>query len=482
MMGPHSRPRGAARMFAGSAVVILLLASRADADFVSALQAYEAQDFATARAGFLELAELGDGASQFNLAAMALRGDGVPKDIGAAAGWLLAAEQNGYAPNPEVLVQLLKKLSVEQQDAADAIVARYGREALLATVLPTDGSDSCTGWEAASSQFMVKPTYPMNARRDARDGIVIVAFTVGIDGLAQDPQVIASEPSDVFDDEAINAILLSRYRPARFEGRPKERRHSFKMTFKIAKDEGVLWDLPAFKRVKSLADAGHPRAQYLIGLAAWLDPSLEIAHAKAREMILSSAQGGEPQAQYWTALFGGGDCDFGDKAWVWLEHSAKGGEPGAQLELASRLIHKSTVPADLERPRLLLDGVVDTRDGYVLKHAVALAAGVTGADFRDPRLAAKLAKRLESALRTLDPQREEALAAAAALNGDFFKAEKLQTRALSKASKLHWNTSLLEERLASYRAKRTWAGDLFVVPPATTLPAPEGEPATLDPS
>jgi hypothetical protein len=48
----------------------------AHADFASALANYRAGKFAAAHAEFLELAELGDGPSQFNLGAMSLHGQG----------------------------------------------------------------------------------------------------------------------------------------------------------------------------------------------------------------------------------------------------------------------------------------------------------------------------------------------------------------------------------------------------------------------
>jgi len=129
----------------------------------------------------------------------------------------------------------------------------------------------------------------------------------------------------------------------------------------------------------------------------------------------------------------------------------------------------------------LLEGVADTRDGYVLKHAVAIAAGVSGAEFRSPALSRKLAKRLDDTVETLDPQREEALAAASALAGDFGKAEKLQSRALNKATQLHWNAALIEERLATYRSRQAWSGDLFLIPGATLPPSPPQASPTPEP-
>src|SRR5215467_9532166 len=72
-----------------------MLCAVARADFSAALRDYNAGHYDQAQAQFLALAELGDCSSQFNLGAMALKGQGGPKDRGAGAGWLEAAASNG---------------------------------------------------------------------------------------------------------------------------------------------------------------------------------------------------------------------------------------------------------------------------------------------------------------------------------------------------------------------------------------------------
>src|ERR1700686_2328183 len=101
------------------------------ADFQTALGEYNAGPYDVAHAQVLALAELGDCSSQFNLGAMALKGQGGPKDAGSGVGWLQAAAGNGC----ERLVgnkvaHLPGKLSADESRAAAGIVARYGRDAL----------------------------------------------------------------------------------------------------------------------------------------------------------------------------------------------------------------------------------------------------------------------------------------------------------------------------------------------------------------
>ena len=78
------------------AVMLCMLGTAvAHADFIHALIDYKEGKFPEASAQFMELAALGDAGSQFNLGAMSLRGEGVPKNKGAGVGWLLASAENG---------------------------------------------------------------------------------------------------------------------------------------------------------------------------------------------------------------------------------------------------------------------------------------------------------------------------------------------------------------------------------------------------
>src|SRR5580704_17601528 len=109
-----------------------VLASQvAHADFRQGLKEYTSGNYETAHAEFLALAELGDGASQFNLGAMALQGQAGPKDVGVGVGWLLAAADNGYVNMPaEKLAAMKSKLTEAQQKTAQGILDHYGRAAL----------------------------------------------------------------------------------------------------------------------------------------------------------------------------------------------------------------------------------------------------------------------------------------------------------------------------------------------------------------
>jgi uncharacterized protein len=445
------------------------------ADLANAMSAYKTGDFAKAREQFQALAGLGEGRAQFNLGAMALRGEGMAKDEGVAAGWLRASVQNGYKGMEENRLQLLEAgLSSVGQEAAAQILARYGRDALLTSVLPVRGPLRCKRQVTPPrTQQMAQPTYPPLALRDRQDGIVILQFTVGIDGLARDPEVLAAAPVEKFDRYAIRAVLQSRFQPATLDGAPIEARMQVRHTFMI-RQGGDLWSVGAVQQAKESAAAGNPAAQYIVGLLGLLDPSLKIPQDQARDMVLASAQTGYPEAQYWVGIHVRNEsyCNDSNKMRPWIEQAAQGQLASAKISLARQFLSQPDAASHLDRVSSLLRDAAQAKDAYSVKHAIALLTVPPHEALRDPATALTAAKNLDDMDVDYDPQVDEVIAAAYAANGDFARATKHQERALDTAEDLHWNDSAMRERLAAYKSSQSWSGDLLALPPATG-PLPE---------
>lgn len=455
----------------------LIGAPPAQADFVDALKDYRAGRYESARAEFAALAELGDSASQHNLGAMTLNGEGGPKDAGTAVGWLMAASNNGdQRLTPGKLEELKKQLTPEQRQAADEIFKRYRRAGLEQTVLP-DPQPRChkrTPPKVATSVRHGSDLYPENGRQHWQNGFVIIQLTIGVDGVPRDPQVLMSEPSAEFSAAAIDVWMPSRWEPAAEDGLPVESRMSVKVAFSLG-GGGVLWNLPALKKIREAAQSGNPTAQYLIGLAATLDPSLAIKRDEANKLLLLAAQGGYPQAQYWIAnrFINSAECVPESKKMVWLRAAARAGDGAAELTLAQTLLEHEPTAEQIAEARSLLIQAAPSEDLYVMTHVAALLGASPLEAVRDPGTAKAVADRLKE-LRNApekDPQMYEAAAAAYAAHGDFRLASSQEERAIRKAAGLGWNTQPMEERLALYRKSQPWVGDLFAaVPPPAKAP------------
>ena len=448
------------------AVGALSSATPAHADFQTALGEYNAGHYDVAHAQFLALAELGDCSSQFNLGAMALKGQGGPKDAGSGVGWLQAAAGNGC----ERLVGnkvagLTAKLSADESRAAAGIVARYGRDALHTQGIVSPDF-SCREQVAASVLQAPAPEYPRLAGDTRQGAIVITELTIGVDGLARDPEILLAVPETGFPAAAVESWLNSRFEPASRGGAPIESRLQAKSLFAIEGGSG-LSGMDAYKSARQRADAGDPVAGYLVGLTATLDASLGISSARAGQLLLASARDGDSRAQYWVGseLHATAVCHSQVNGAVWLRHAADGGSASAQLMLATDLLSADPSGAQAAQARSLLERAATSDSFYVRKHVVALLAASPLDAVRDPGTALSVATKLAAGEIQSDPQMFEAVGAAYAANGDFRQASAQQQIAIRKARSLAWNTRVMTQRLAAYRDGRPWRGDLFALPP-----------------
>ncbi len=448
------------------AVSALSSFSVAHADFQAALREYNAGHYDVAHAQFLALAELGDCSSQFNLGAMALQGQGGPKDAGSGVGWLQAAAGNGC----ERLVGnkvagLTAKLSADESAAAAGIVARYGRDALHTQGIVSPDF-SCREQVAASVLQAPVPEYPRLAGDTRQGAIVITGLTIGVDGLARDPEILLAVPETGFPAAAVESWLNSRFVPATRGGAPIESRLQAKSLFAIEGGSG-LSGMDAYKSARQRADVGDPVAGYLVGLTATLDASLGISSARAGQLLLASARDGDSRAQYWVGseLHATAVCHSQVNGAVWLRHAADSGSASAQLMLATDLLSADPSAAQTAQARSLLERAATSDSFYVRKHVVALLAASALDSVRDPGTALSVAMKLAAGEIQSDPQMFEAVGAAYAANGDFRQASAQQQIAIRKARSLAWNTRVMAERLSAYRDGRPWRGDLFALPP-----------------
>jgi hypothetical protein len=284
-----------------------------------------------------------------------------------------------------------------------------------------------------------------------------------------------------FDDATVNAILKSRFRPAMRNGLPTEFRTSIRITYSM-QDGGMLWKLGAIKKMREAAEQGNPYAKYVIGLLGTLDPTLNVPEDKARQMIISAAQFGSAPAQYWVAqqLNLEQMCGSGEKMSRWLGQAAKGGDAGAQIDWVELKLASPADASEVAELKAMLTAAVANDNAYALKHAAAIFAvpanDQVGAQLVDKELALSTALRLKKYDTSVDPQVNDVMAAAFAVNDNFRDAVKQQERAVSKAQKLHWNTQNMEARLAAYNTGKLVTGDLFALPPVTVpLPPVDNE-------
>jgi TonB family protein len=443
----------------------LLAAPLARADFQTALKDYNAGRYEVAHGEFLSLAELGDCSSQFNLGAMALKGQGGPADAASAVGWLQAAAGNGCQQLVgSKLTHLSAGLTPDQSRAAAQIVSLYGRDALRAQgVIEPDLT--CRDLTSATVVSAPTPEYPQRAALAGREGIVIASVRIGVNGRASDPEILVALPDEQFAAAAVEAWLNWRFTPAQRNGVPVASRLQLQQVFAL-NGAPPLAALDTYRTARAAADAGDPAAAYLVGLSASKEPSFGIASARANEMLLGAARDGGPQAQYWigSQLRASASCHPHADGEIWLQHAADGGSAPAQLALARELLAGAPTAAQIAQAQKLLTQASLAEDYYVRKHVAALLAASPVAAVRDPAVAQRVADKLAAGPIQSDPQLFAVLALAYAANGQFREAVSQQKIAISKARELGWDTREMADGLERYHAGKPGSAEPFAAP------------------
>jgi protein TonB len=81
----------------------------------------------------------------------------------------------------------------------------------------------------------ISPKYPRKAARRGIEGVVTVSFTITKDGRVRNPKVVSAKPQNVFDKEALKAILKWKFKPKMVGGEAVERQATQEIEFKLAK-------------------------------------------------------------------------------------------------------------------------------------------------------------------------------------------------------------------------------------------------------
>jgi protein TonB len=80
-----------------------------------------------------------------------------------------------------------------------------------------------TGFQVDQQPFvtrMVKPIYPFSAKSSGIEGRVVLRFIVDEKGLVQKPEVLEAEPEGVFEESALAAVVMYRFKPAKIGDKP----------------------------------------------------------------------------------------------------------------------------------------------------------------------------------------------------------------------------------------------------------------------
>ena len=263
-------------------------------------QAYAAEDYTTARAGLLGLAQSGDALAQARLARLLLDGRGGPADPAGAVDWL---QKSATAGNTQAMV-ILGQLYL------------YGAAGLSAD--PEQGVALLT----------------RAARADNVPAMLLLGklYQSG-QGVAQD----ASSAARLFQKAADAGNATA----------------AFELSKHLSRGLGVDQDnAKALDYLTAAATAGLPEAELFLGLGYMTGQGVPLDKAAGIDWLLRAAQGGNPMAQRLLAtsyLQGDGVAQNLPEAVRWMTAAAQAGEASAQSSLGYFYATGSGTPQDFEQ-------------------------------------------------------------------------------------------------------------------------------------
>ncbi|MGC3981517.1 MAG: TonB family protein [Steroidobacteraceae bacterium] len=149
------------------------------------------------------------------------------KSTSAATEAQLAAAQKAAAAAQAERDAALAAAAAAQQKAAEATAAAQP----AATAPAATSANTATAAAPLKRIKIVQPVYPQAAKNRGVSGWVEVGFTVNATGNVQDVRVLNSEPKDVFDWAAVQAVEQWRFEPPMRDGKAIAQTTKVKLSF-----------------------------------------------------------------------------------------------------------------------------------------------------------------------------------------------------------------------------------------------------------
>ncbi|NVJ61908.1 MAG: TonB family protein [Gammaproteobacteria bacterium] len=437
----------------------------ASADFNSALNFYEKQQYDKAFEEFQKLAQLGEKRSQFNLGVMYFQGQHVEKNINKAYAWTKLATESALANAEEKKIHNIITKKVVNMDLAaaeyESLIKNYDSEVLIKRLYPELLEEKKAGKSHdATALKIVEPRYPYDAARRGIQGWVRVRLDLDVKGNPRNIRVIESFPDSTFVSETLKSISKWRFEPARNE--QNELIPSFDLGYTLKfrlQGADLTLKKSVYDDLANKAKQGDAPAQFALGYWHEKLSSLE-GDVNPTEMYLNSAVQGFASAQYklgLSLLYGNGCRQDKEKGIAWLTRAAANGQLNAQESLAGLALQTPTRESQLLALSYLdnLQQQGEMSSSATIRLAWLLATSPYE-DIANPKRAIKVMDNISWRNYRDTVTENEILAASYAALGDFEEAIDYQEEALDDAEDLDYDVSEIKERLDSYKAKQLW--------------------------
>jgi TonB family protein len=376
------------------------LTTISQADFFDAQKNYQDGNFAAAYKEYLTLAKFGHIKSQYNIAVMLTKGQGVKQDLIKAYAWSKTSDSDNNKLTNIIVEGLSETDLVAAKKLTDNYFNQFSQSSAKVLIGPTinttknDGNKNSNAIELVSIH-KTPPIYPKALAMKRISGLVDLMFNVYPDGSAKDIQVVVELPANSFAKSAVKSIETYKYsfkkngidteisepisvttrisykmahsEPTNELDLTKKQQqllkdmidkandgdinaqYSYAIVFEtLLRSEG---DIPAEKVNQwlfNVAQSGNTDAQYRLGKNIYYGKACEIEKQKGLDWIMHAAQMGNSDAEYMAYQMLQNDKVINQSNQAplyWLEQAANNGSKIAQLRLAKEIVTSSS-PSD----------------------------------------------------------------------------------------------------------------------------------------
>lgn len=434
------------------------------ADFDLGMEYYEQGKLEKAYQEFMEAAQYGSHAAQFNIGAMHYRGEYVKKDPVEAYAWFALSAQGQEFESRDVHSKIFEKFSDDEKQYADtrykSLYESYSDRAIEEKLTPvySGGTPLIKRFRVVKS---VVPNYPTSSARAGKTGWVDMFFTIDKDGTTRD-HVVYYSSDKAFAKETLRVIRQWQFEPMKINEKPIAV-HGVKRRF-IFHLEGMRFDEGKITRVmrdmKKKAIDGDDVAKF--NYAYFLDalPSYTNKHDafdNPNEWYMDAARHGSSAASFFLGqniLYGNMCSADSDKSMGWLLKAAAENITDAHYILAVESLSGARFEKNEEKALYWLQRAAVNSPAAQLRYAWILTTH-PAAEKRDGALAKTYLDMVDKGYHDKQTLFQVA-AAVAAENNDFKAAIDWQTKALKDARSLELPLDYVNQRLAAYNNKQPW--------------------------
>ena len=184
-----------------------------------------------------------------------------------------------------------------------------------------------------------KPVWPKESLRNGEQGMVQLAFLIGVDGSVRDTRIERSSGHPLLDQAAQDGLALCKFKPATENSQPVERwtRMQYVWTLEGQTPQQMLVALGA---AREAAERGEASAQYKLGMIYLNGLGVKPDRDEASKWLQTAAAQGSAEAQEALGVINAPRPNYaGDIALAisWLRPAAEQGRPFSQYFLAMLL-------------------------------------------------------------------------------------------------------------------------------------------------